>query len=477
MKLIFWLGVFTALLLPAVVGAQDMRSAFQQAEQDRQAEEAKAAAVEAEILADRTALLDAVEQFEAEQQRLEAELVSAGGRIATAKTRRERLEAEWAEHELDFKEISGNVRLAARDLETMLHQSPFTALAADRLDKVAPLVQKGYFPDIEDISGMTAVILDEMARSGQVRLQNGKFVGRDGVDVEGTILTLGKFITAYQTDQETGFLSYQPEGQRFYALSTLPGGSIGRRLRSYLAGESDEVPIDLSGGNAVRQVAHQVDFRDQLHAGGPLVYPIIAIALLALLIVLYKILFLNRVHSNTDRIMGQVNELAAQGDWEGIKALMQRFVNRRSPVLEVIRAGLTVKDEEREIQESVLQESILHQLPRVERGLALLAVFGAVAPLIGLLGMVTGMIDTFRVITLYGTGDPKLMSGGISEALITTKLGLAVAIPIMLLHTFLSRRVEHIIGEMEEKAVQLTNIIQKDKLKQLQDVSREGDVA
>jgi biopolymer transport protein ExbB len=71
------------------------------------------------------------------------------------------------------------------------------------------------------------------------------------------------------------------------------------------------------------------------------------------------------------------------------------------------------------------------------------------------------MIDTFRVITLFGTGDPKLMSGGISEALVTTELGLAVAIPIMLFHTYLSRRSEHIIGEMEEKAVYLTNTIQK----------------
>ena len=102
-------------------------------------------------------------------------------------------------------------------------------------------------------------------------------------------------------------------------------------------------------------------------------------------------------------------------------------------------------------------------MPRLERFLAILAIFGAIAPLLGLLGTVTGMIDTFRVITLYGTGDPRMMSGGISEALITTELGLAVAIPIMLFHTFLSRRVDHLVGDMEEKAVALTNIIQKDR--------------
>jgi biopolymer transport protein ExbB len=127
----------------------------------------------------------------------------------------------------------------------------------------------------------------------------------------------------------------------------------------------------------------------------------------------------------------------------------------------VLRAGLEVRHADRQTQESVLQEAILNQLPKVERGMAVLAVLGAVAPLLGLLGTVTGMIDTFRVITLYGTGDPKLMSGGISEALVTTELGLAVAIPIMLLHTFLSRRVDHIVGDMEERSVQLCNIFQR----------------
>jgi biopolymer transport protein ExbB len=200
-----------------------------------------------------------------------------------------------------------------------------------------------------------------------------------------------------------------------------------------------------------------------MRAGGPIVYPLAALALLALLIIISRVFFLNRVHHNTDRFMTEVNQLAAKGDWEAAEEFVGQRARSRSPVIEVIKAGLAVRHQEREVQESVLQEAILHQLPRVERGLSVLAVLGAVAPLLGLLGTVTGMINTFRVITLFGTGDPKLMSGGISEALVTTEVGLAVAIPIMLAHTFLSRRSDHIVGEMEEKAVQLTNIIQVQK--------------
>jgi biopolymer transport protein ExbB len=111
--------------------------------------------------------------------------------------------------------------------------------------------------------------------------------------------------------------------------------------------------------------------------------------------------------------------------------------------------------------ENVLQEAILGEIPAIERFLSTLGMLAAIAPLMGLLGTVTGMINTFHVITLYGTGDPRMMSGGISEALVTTMLGLCVAIPIMLAHTLLSRRVETQISRMEEKSVAFVNMIFK----------------
>jgi biopolymer transport protein ExbB/TolQ len=105
----------------------------------------------------------------------------------------------------------------------------------------------------------------------------------------------------------------------------------------------------------------------------------------------------------------------------------------------------------------------LREMPRLERGLSVMAALGAIAPLLGLLGTVTGMIRTFNVITVYGTGDPKLMSGGISEALIATKWGLCIAVPTMMLHVFLSRRAASVVSDMEEKAVGLTNVVQKEQ--------------
>jgi biopolymer transport protein ExbB len=447
------------LAMTAGAGAQDVREAARKAAEARAEAEARAAAAEAAILADRTKLTAEVERLEAEQARLEASLDSLQAYMEEQEALREKLADRWEQSELQFKEISGNVRLAAKEVETLLHQSPLTADAPGRLDQVRPLVEPGYFPDIDDITGLSAVLFDEIRRSGQVALRDGEFVGRDGQETRGTILSLGKFTSAYQTAEETGFLSYSPEGGRYVALSTLPGGGLGSDLRDYFAGESADVPLDISGGGALRQVSHQTSLWEQIQAGGPIVWPILGLAAVALLIVLYKFVYLQMMHGNTNKIMDRMNALAAEGDWDGAQRLLEG--RRRSPVGHVLSAGLQVRHADRQTQESVLQEAILNQLPKVERGMAVLAVLGAVAPLLGLLGTVTGMIDTFRVITIYGTGDPKLMSGGISEALVTTELGLAVAIPIMLLHTFLSRRVDHIVGDMEERSVQLCNIFQK----------------
>jgi biopolymer transport protein ExbB len=115
----------------------------------------------------------------------------------------------------------------------------------------------------------------------------------------------------------------------------------------------------------------------------------------------------------------------------------------------------------REEMENALQEAILREIPPMERFLSTLGMLAAIAPLLGLLGTVTGMINTFHVITSHGTGDPRIMSGGISEALVTTMLGLAVAIPMLMAHTWLGRAVDKTIGEMEEKAVALVNMVHK----------------
>jgi biopolymer transport protein ExbB len=439
--------------------AQDIRAAARRAAAERDTARAEARRAEEAILADRERLLAEVEQLAASEARLRAEIALLETDQTEAESRLDRLELEWSERELDVREISGNVRIAARDLESLLRASPLSAGRPERLAGIAPLLAEGYFPGLDDIVALATAYLDEMERGGQVSRREGDFVGRDGQNTRGTVYHLGKFTTLFESADESGFLVYAPESQTLYALSNPAGRGWRRMIGKYLAGDAPVAPVDLSLGAALRQVARRTDLWQQIREGGPLVWPILAIALAALVIVTMKAVFLQRVHANTDRLMNEVNALAGRSDWAACDALVGRFSGRPPPVVRVIRSGLRARGERRDRLESVLQEAILGELPRLQRGLAILAVLGAVAPLLGLLGTVTGMIETFRVITLFGTSDPRLMSGGISEALVTTELGLAVAIPIMLLHTYLARRVDHIIGEMEEQAVHLTNLL------------------
>ena len=105
-----------------------------------------------------------------------------------------------------------------------------------------------------------------------------------------------------------------------------------------------------------------------------------------------------------------------------------------------------------ETLELKLAEAIFREMPKLTRSLLFIKIISVVAPLMGLLGTVTGMIQTFQAITLYGTGDPKLMAGGISQALVTTVLGLTVAIPMVLLHTLVSGRSKRIVQVLQEQS-------------------------
>jgi biopolymer transport protein ExbB len=118
-------------------------------------------------------------------------------------------------------------------------------------------------------------------------------------------------------------------------------------------------------------------------------------------------------------------------------------------VLSVYRANLANDVETLTLK---IDEAILRETPKLERGLITLAILAAIAPMLGLLGTVSGMIETFQSITLFGTGDPKLMSGGISQALVTTELGLAVAIPLLLIHSGLSSKSNRLIQILDEES-------------------------
>lgn len=398
--------------------------------------------------------------------------------------------------DLDDK-LSAREKLSREEMDQD-EQHPPLLRQQERHGFLKPMIKQDSFPSMADIRKMAAVILQEIRASGEVNLTRGVIVDRQGVEQEADLLILGNFTAIYslgtdlwsgaatadvagegQTNvagnaqidngnvagndpavkQEMGFLLYSEQSQRFFALSRLPERRIRKNLESYIKGEQEDVYMDISKGAALRQLAHRLSLWEQIPKGGPIVWPIVGILGFALLILMERILFFLRKRINADAFMHSLEPLIRRNRWEECRSLLEKRKGRLIP--KVLLTALEFREQERTDMENALQEAILNEIPRIERFLSTLGMLAAIAPLLGLLGTVTGMINTFHVITYYGTGDPRMMSNGISEALVTTMLGLSVAIPVMLFHTLLSRSVETQIGKMEEKAVSFVNMVFK----------------
>ncbi|MBN1932837.1 MAG: DUF3450 family protein [Desulfobacterales bacterium] len=467
------IGIFFLIILMTsdIVTATDMRANNIAAQKNKNAlmekarMDAEMARKEAEestnrILSDRNDLKKAISELKQQNLRLEKENQNLEYNLTQLANKENNLTAQLEEVDSVVKELVGFVRAGAKDLDALIDQSLQSSFAPNRGSLLKFLTNESKFPGMDDIHQMFELLFDEIKKSGEVRIENGPLVNRAGEDVSGKILLIGNFTAAYRIPKETGFLIYSDKSRRFFALSKLPPSRITKKIKQYMSGNSEDVPIDISRGAALRQLTHRLSLLDQIKKGGPIVWPILGIGLIALAIIIERLVYLFRSKMDSDNLMNQIHTLALDQAWEKCKEACSPYLKK--PVPRILFAGINCcMHTNREDMENVVQEAILREVPRLERFLSTLGMLAAIAPLLGLLGTVTGMINTFQMITYYGTGDPRMMSGGISEALVTTMLGLSVAIPIMLCHTFLSRRVETVIGEMEEKAVSFINTVFK----------------
>jgi biopolymer transport protein ExbB len=181
--------------------------------------------------------------------------------------------------------------------------------------------------------------------------------------------------------------------------------------------------------------------------------PILALALICVLVGIWKACSLWRIPVSSDSRVGPF----ARSLFSNRTEAGELAAKARGPLRRLLAEALAHADEPRSQIEEVLHEAILAEVPALESRLSVLSVGAAIAPLLGLLGTVTGMIHTFRLITIFGSGDARMLSGGISEALVTTEAGLIVAIPLLLLHAVLARRVRAITDGLERGALTILN--------------------
>jgi biopolymer transport protein ExbB len=398
------------------------------------------------------------------QQRIlqaEAGLKSEKQRLAAAQqslktTHQQRLELinKLEQESGDLKELAGNVRAAARDLLALAERSPVTAQNPGRLPGLRSYLDKTRYPGIAEIERLIQEYLYEIRATAQIASEQGTILDEQGRENQADLVRIGGMNTIFRQGDRVGFASIAPTSGRLLTVSgELPWGQEGA-LQDFLTGRSSEVFLDITGGAALKQLSRRSDLWQHLQSGGPLIWPILFVGLLAAALIGERLFHLQRMRAKTDGLMDRVNQLVAQGDFKAAHAQAESQAGQ--PASNVIKAGLSLQGCSAEALETRLGEAMLKELPRLERFLTALKMLAAVAPLLGLLGTVTGMINTFQVITVFGTGDPRLMAGGISEALVTTEVGLAVAIPVMVASALLRRKAQRISGDMEEKALALS---------------------
>jgi len=248
-------------------------------------------------------------------------------------------------------------------------------------------------------------------------------------------------------------------------LGSLEPASIGFDIEDHAKAAAKTVadskglfPLDPTLGDAHKIEETKETVVEHFLAGGAVMWPILALALAALLVALWKWYELSRVRNYSDDSVRTLLSAVARHDRQ---AASDAAAVIGGPAGEMLSAGIDHIKEPRELVEEVMYEKILAVRLRLNRFIPFIAISASSAPLLGLLGTVTGIMTTFKLITVFGSGDVKMLSSGISEALITTEYGLMVAIPSLLLHAFLSRKSRSILDQMEKAAIAFLNQLSK----------------
>ncbi len=284
----------------------------------------------------------------------------------------------------------------------------------------------------------------------------GSAVCEDGLVREGTYVLLGPLALFASRDGLAAGLTEQRLGSLEPNLVPFEDAASASQVRAIVRSGAGMLPFDPSLGNARRIEETDETFTEHILKGGPVMVPILAMALAALIVAILKWLQIARVRVPAKRDVQELLAALERRDYDGAAEKVEAL---GGPVGSMLEAGMEHLGEPKELIEEVMFERMLESRLRLQRWLSFIAMSASSAPLLGLLGTVTGMITTFKLITVFGSGDARTLSSGISEALITTEYGLIVAIPSLLLYAWLSRRVRGVVDIMEKIAVSFLNRI------------------
>lgn len=377
-------------------------------------------------------LQDAIAQRNAlEQQASDLETQFEGN-----ETRLAELESNLEQSMGSLKELFGLLQQVTSDAAGQFQNSVISAQYPGRAEQLSALAEKignsSKLPSIEEIETVWFALQKEMTESGKIAEFNREVTAADGEKQQQAVVRVGSFNLV----ADGKYLEYNSTTGNIAELVRQPAG---RYLNSAEAIQQTATGVvsfglDPTGGSILGLLVQAPSLKERVQQGGTVGYIILALGVIGLLFALERFVSLMLIGNKVKR---QLKKPEPSND---------------NPLGRVMLIKDKYPQADTETLELKLSEGILREVPKITRNLTFIKIISVVAPLMGLLGTVTGMINTFQAITLFGTGDPKLMAGGISQALVTTVLGLVVAIPMTLLFAMLHTRSKNMIHILQEQA-------------------------
>ncbi|MEX1033792.1 MAG: MotA/TolQ/ExbB proton channel family protein [Cellvibrionaceae bacterium] len=379
-------------------------------------------------------LLDEVQAEIAEQERISASLKQT---IESNKDTLAELEDQLLTRLGDFDELFGVTRQVAGDTLARINSSIISAQFPGRERALANIAQeKKALPSIEQLSELWLILLQEQTEQAKVATFSASINNAAGEVVEKQVTRIGPFNAV----ADGNFLVYNGDAGRLTTLHRQPAAVYRRsaeQMEHAAPGQLVTATIDPSSGAILSLLVQAPNLLERFHQGGLVGYLVTLLAAIGLTIGVQRMASLWWTATKVKRQM------------------RSKQLDDNNPLGRVLQSYQDNTKADPETLELKLEDAVMKEVPKLERGLNTLKVLAAVAPLMGLLGTVIGMIITFQSITLWGTGDPKLMAGGISQALMTTVLGLIAAIPLLLLHSMASGRARLLQQILQEQSAGL----------------------
>lgn len=396
---------------------------------------------EAEFARDKANQARLLEQAKVTREQLEARAAELERRYSEQQLVVNSKKAQLSDRLGSMRELFGHLTSTAGDLRGVLDTSLVSAQYPGRGDFLHALIEKmngsTQLPDIEEIEQLWFEAQREMIETGRVAAFNGPVVTASGETRTREIVRIG----AYNLVSDGHYLSFN--GRKIEELVRQPANDLlaaAAELQAAKSGATVDVGIDPSGprgGQLLSALTQKPTFMEYLDQGGLVGWAIVWVGILGIALGIWRIYVLLTVSS---KVHAQLHNQTPSSD------------NPLGRVLIVAGENAAVDLETLELK---LEEAVLRERPAIESGLSMMKIIAAVAPLLGLLGTVTGMITTFQAITIFGAGDAKNMAVGISMALVTTVQGLVVAIPMVLMHTLVNGRAKSVIHILDEQSAGL----------------------